>query len=97
VRYVLLAYSSEERSEEVPAGWQELEDVAMATSVRVRDDTTFVADGPFAETEERLSAFRLIDVESLDDAIAVAEHAPAARRGTVEVRPVAAEPGEATG
>jgi hypothetical protein len=89
VRYVLLAYSSEERGEELPPEWQELEDVAMATTVRVRADATLVTDGPFADTEERLNAFRLIDVESLDDAIAVAERAPFARRGTIEVRPIA--------
>jgi hypothetical protein len=95
VRYVLLAYSSEERGEEPPSGWHELEDVAMATSIRVRDDTTLVTDGPFAETEDRLSAVRVIDAESLDEAIAVAERIPTARHGVVEVRPVVRRSAEA--
>jgi len=95
VRYVLLAYSSEEPGEEPPAGWHELEDVAMATSIRVRNDTTLVTDGPHAETEERLSALCLIEVESLDEAIAVAERIPSARHGVVEVRPVVVQDTEA--
>jgi hypothetical protein len=88
VRYVLLAYRSEGRSEGLSEGWHELEDVAMATSVRVRDDATLVTDGPFGKAEEHLSAFRLIDVESLDEAIAVAERVPSAQHGVVEIRPV---------
>lgn len=59
-----------------------------ATSVRVREGKRVVTDGPFAETREQLGGYYLIDAENLDDAIAVAERIPMARRGTVEVRPV---------
>ena len=88
MRYVLLAYSSEERGAEPPSGWHELEDGAMATTIRIRDDTTLVTDGPFAETGERLNAVRVIEAESLDEAIGVAERIPTVRHGVVEVRPV---------
>ena len=65
-----------------------LEPTARATSVRVRQGKRFVTDGPFAETKEQLGGYFLIDTIDLDEAIAVAERIPMARRGTVEVRPV---------
>jgi hypothetical protein len=61
---------------------------STATSVRVRDGKRLLTDGPFAETREHLGGYMLIDVANLDEAIAVAARAPAARVGTVEVRPV---------
>jgi hypothetical protein len=65
-----------------------LHPVAMATSVRVRQDKRLVTDGPFAETHEQLGGFFLIDANDLDEAIAIAARIPAARKGTVEVRPI---------
>src|SRR5437588_1157278 len=71
-----------------------------ATSVRVRDGKRLVTDGPFAETREQLGGYYLIQAENLDQAIAVAERIPGARKGTIEVRPVIElegmpEPGDA--
>jgi len=66
---------------------------ATATSVRVREGKRLVTDGPFAETREQLGGFFLIDAADLDEAIAIAARIPMARRGTVEVRPVAQIPG----
>jgi hypothetical protein len=65
-----------------------LHPVAMATSVRVRNDRRLVTDGPFAETHEQLGGFFMIEAADLDEAIAVAARIPSARKGTVEVRPV---------
>ena len=65
-----------------------LEPTARATSVRVRQGKRIVTDGPFAETKEQLGGYFLIDASDLDEAIAVAERIPMARRGTIEVRPV---------
>jgi hypothetical protein len=65
-----------------------LQPVAAATSVRVREGKRVVTDGPFAETREQLGGYFLIEAENLDEAIAVAGRIPAARKGTVEVRPV---------
>jgi hypothetical protein len=65
-----------------------LQPVATATSVRVREGRRLVTDGPFAETREQLGGYFLIDAKDLDDAINVAARIPAARKGTVEVRPV---------
>jgi predicted lactoylglutathione lyase len=65
-----------------------LEPVSKATSVRVRDGKPIVTDGPFAETREVLGGYYLIDVPSLDEAIAIAQRHPGAPLGTVEIRPV---------
>jgi hypothetical protein len=65
-----------------------LQPTATATSVRVRQGKRVVTDGPFAETKEQLGGYFLIDASDLDEAIAVAERIPMARRGTIEVRPV---------
>jgi len=66
---------------------------STATSIRVRDSKRLVTDGPFAETREQLGGYYLINAANLDEAIAVAERIPAARWGTVEVRPVMEIPG----
>ena len=65
-----------------------LQPVASATSVRVRNGKRLVTDGPFAETREQLGGYFLIEAKGLDEAIAIAERIPGARKGTVEVRPV---------
>jgi hypothetical protein len=70
-----------------------LQPVATATSVRVRNGKRLVTDGPFAETREQLGGYFLIDANDLDEAIAVAERIPGARKGTVEIRPVLEIPG----
>ncbi len=70
-----------------------LQSVATATSVRVRNGKRLVTDGPFAETREQLGGYFLIDAKDLDEAIAVAERIPGARKGTVEIRPVMEIPG----
>lgn len=66
---------------------------ATATSVRVREGKRLVTDGPFAETREQLGGYFLVDAADLDEALALAERIPMARRGTIEVRPVVDLPG----
>ena len=65
-----------------------LQPVSTATSVRVRDGKRLVIDGPFAETKEQLGGFFLVDAKDLDEALEIAVRIPAARKGTVEIRPV---------
>jgi hypothetical protein len=74
-----------------------LHPTATATSVRVRDDKRLVTDGPFAETREHLGGYFLIDAENLDEAIGIASRIPAARVGTIEIRPVLEITGLPTG
>ncbi|MEX0613901.1 MAG: YciI family protein [Pirellulales bacterium] len=69
-------------------GANPLHPVAMAASVRVREGKRLVTDGPFAETREQLGGYFLVEANDLNEAISIASRIPAARKGTVEVRPV---------
>jgi hypothetical protein len=73
-----------------------LQSVTTATTVRVRDDELVMTDGPYAETKEQLGGYFLIEAGSLEEASAVAARVPAARYGSVEVRPVVPARVEAT-
>jgi hypothetical protein len=64
-----------------------LQERATGTTVHYSDDAPLVTDGPFAETKEQLSGFWIIDVESLDDALAWAKKVPL-NRGHIEIRPM---------
>ena len=51
-----------------------------------------VADGPFAESKEAIGGYFLLQVESLEEAVAIAKDCPGLAYGAVvEVRPVAKE------
>jgi hypothetical protein len=51
-----------------------------------------VSDGPFAESKEAIGGYFLLDVASMDDAVAIAQECPGLPYGIrVEVRPVALE------
>jgi hypothetical protein len=65
-----------------------LDQVAAATTVRVRHGRLSATDGPFAETREQLGGFVLVEARDLNDAIRLAGRIPGARVGSVEVRPV---------
>jgi hypothetical protein len=65
-----------------------LQPVATATTVRMREGKKLVTDGPFAETREQLGGYFMVNAKDLDDAIAIASRIPAARWGTVEIRPI---------
>jgi len=67
---------------------QQLQPVATATTVRVRNGKRVVTDGPFAETREQLGGFYWIQAKDLDEALAIAERVPSARIGSIEVRPL---------
>ena len=69
-------------------GASPLQAPSTAKCVRVRDGQRTVFDGPYAETKEQLGGYFLVDVASMEEAIAIAEQIPGARRGTAEVRPV---------
>ena len=62
--------------------------VATGSTVRVRDGQRLITTGPFAETTEQLGGYYIIDVDNLDEAIAIAGRLPPAAKGTVEIRPL---------
>jgi len=51
-----------------------------------------ISDGPFAESKEAIGGYFLLDVNTIDEAVAIARECPGLPYGIrVEVRPVAAE------
>jgi hypothetical protein len=67
---------------------QALESVQSATTVRRRGGKVVVTDGPFAETNEQIGGFLLIEAQDLDEAIRLASEIPVIRLGGIEVRPI---------
>jgi hypothetical protein len=67
---------------------QALQSVQVATTVRMRNGRVSVTDGPFAETNEQLGGFSLIEAPDMNEAIALASTIPAADLGGVDVRPL---------
>jgi hypothetical protein len=104
MKYLCLVYLTEENwaaSEEACAAYgQELVDrgkllaaeplhpPSSATTVRVRNGSVSVTDGPFAETKEILAGFYLVEAKDLNEAIRIASGIPPAAYGSIEVRPV---------
>lgn len=62
--------------------------VATAATVRIRNGERQVTTGPFAETIEQLGGYYILELENLDEAIAIAASLPPVHKGTVEIRPI---------
>jgi hypothetical protein len=69
-------------------GGHALKPTGTATTVRIREGKRLTTDGPFAETKEQLGGFYLVDAKDIDEAIHIAGKIPAARYGSIEVRPI---------
>jgi hypothetical protein len=67
-----------------------LGDPSQSTVVRAKDGKPEVVDGPFAETKEFMGGYYLLDVESKERAIELAQRIPDARIDglALEIRPV---------
>ena len=72
----------------VYVGGTPLQDIATATTVRLKDGQRRVQDGPFAEAKEQLGGFIILELPSIDAALEWAARCPAAATGAVEVRPI---------
>jgi hypothetical protein len=83
-----LALLKETKTEGVFVSTGGISPASNTTTVRVRDGKTLIADGPFAETHEQLGGYFLLDCEHLDEAIRWAAKIPAAKYGSVEIRPL---------
>ncbi|MCL9981923.1 MAG: YciI family protein [Erythrobacter sp.] len=71
----------------IPFSGERLKPAATATTVKFDAGAVSLHDGPFAETHEELGGFYIIDVASLDEAIAWAKRIPVPKGG-IEVRPI---------
>ena len=69
-------------------GSNRLQPTHTATTIRIRDGKLSTTDGPFMETREHLGGYYLIEAKDLNDAIRIASRIPAAKFGSIEVRPI---------
>ena len=82
------AHADELQAEGCLLDSMQLESPAQAKSLRMRDNTMSVIDGPFAEAKEYLGGFNLIEAADMDEAVRIATSFPWSRTGRIEVRPV---------
>ena len=82
------AYDGAVRGAGVVIAADALQPSQTATTLRLKGDERVITDGPFAETREVLGGFYVIDVPDLDTALDWAAKCPAAKYGSMEVRPV---------
>ena len=69
-------------------GGNDLQRVANATTVRIRNGQMSTTDGPFAETKEQLGGYYLVEARDLNEAIQIAARIPSSKLGSIEVRPI---------
>jgi hypothetical protein len=69
-------------------GGDGLQPTSTATTVRLKNGKPVTTHGPFAETREALIGYYAIEAKDLDQALEIAARVPAAKTGSIEVRPV---------
>lgn len=84
------AYAKALREAGIPENGAALQPPGSATTVRLSNGSRTVHDGPYADTKEQIGGYMIIDVPTLDEALAWAARCPAAASGAVEVRPALA-------
>lgn len=67
---------------------ERLQSSSLATTVKQSEGKTEVFDGPYADTKEQLAGYFVVDVPSLDEAIAWARRCPSSKYGSIEIRPM---------
>ena len=84
----MLGFAESLKRRGVLRGVEPLASLDRAARLQVRDGKARVLDGPFAEAKEMVGGFFLVDVATLEEALALAAECPAAEWCTVEVRKV---------
>jgi hypothetical protein len=75
------------------SGWLRLQDTESATTLRHEHGRTLLIDGPFVDSKDYLGGVIVVEAESLDGALAVADELQALRAGgAIEIRPLNEEP-----
>lgn len=82
----MLKFSEDLKSRGLLKISQSLRSDAHGVRVRKQEGKPMTVDGPFTETKEIIGGFFLLECETRDEAIAIAEECPAAEFATVEVR-----------
>jgi hypothetical protein len=65
-----------------------LADPSQAIRIPAREGESLATDGPFAEAKEHLAGFYLVECETAERAVQIAQKVPEASLGLVEVRAV---------
>jgi hypothetical protein len=84
----MLGFAESLKARGVLRGVESLAGIEKGARLQVRDGKARVLDGPFAEAKEMVGGFFVVDVATLDEALALAAECPAAEWCTVEVRQV---------
>lgn len=74
-------------------GGEALADPSQTKTVRPRNGVAVSTDGPFAEAKEHLGGYLMVDCETPERAVEIAESWPSARFSPLEVRPLMQEAG----
>lgn len=82
----MLKYADELKARGILRGVESLASDAKGARLQLRDGRQRLVDGPFAEAKEMIGGFFLLDVATLDEALAIAAECPAAEWATIEVR-----------
>jgi hypothetical protein len=82
----MMRYGDELSRQGVLTAAQSLAGPASGTRIRKRNGRDMLVDGPFAEAKEIVGGFFLLDVDSRDEALALAGKCPAAEWSTLELR-----------
>lgn len=69
-------------------GGQALADPSQTKTVRVRPGVPAVTDGPFMEAKEHLAGYLIVETETVERAVEIAQRWPDAKFGAMEVRPI---------
>ncbi len=85
----MLRWGDDLRSRGLLLGAESLASSDKAARVTAPGGKARIVDGPFAEAKEMVGGFFLVDVDSREEAIALAQQCPAAEWATVEVRGLA--------
>lgn len=83
-----VAYTEAMQKAGVLLGGDRLKPTRHGARVRVRDGKSVVLDGPYADAKEQIGGYYMIEAPSLDEAVSWAVRCPAAKTGTIDVRPV---------
>jgi hypothetical protein len=65
-----------------------LADPVQTKTVRVRDGSSVVTDGPLAEAKEHFGGYLIVDCENIERAVEIATRWPSSRFAPLEVRPI---------
>jgi hypothetical protein len=81
------AYDDELRRGGHFLGGEALQGIRNAATLRCRNGTVLVTDGPYAETKEQLGGILFLEARDLNHAIQLMSKHPGVRGGAFEIRP----------